>query len=86
MDDYILMPLMGLWHPGWEDYPYKKVRIPRDREEQAQNNHDQSLDELRIRGGLDPAETVAILERKSWREVMDMTPDETIDILRDYAE
>jgi hypothetical protein len=38
------------------------------KEEQAKNNHDQSLKELASRCGLDPAEAVAVLEGKDWRD------------------
>lgn len=34
---------------------------------QAQKNHGQSLQRLAERGGLDPIELVAVLERRSWR-------------------
>jgi len=36
-------------------------------EDWARANHDQSLGRLAQRGGLDPTEMVAILERRKWR-------------------
>jgi hypothetical protein len=36
-------------------------------EDWAKENHDQSLRRLADRGGLDPTEMVAILERRKWR-------------------
>jgi hypothetical protein len=39
-------------------------------EEQALRNHDQSLDVLARRGGLAPAEMVAVLEDRKWRDMM----------------
>jgi len=38
-------------------------------EKQAQSNHDQTLDELRGRGGLAPCEAVAIIEDCRWHEM-----------------
>jgi hypothetical protein len=38
-------------------------------EEQAIRNHDQSLERLAERGGLDPAEMVAILEDRQWGSI-----------------
>ena len=47
-------------------------------EEQAQVNHDQSLERLAQRGGLDPTEMVAILEDRKW---MSMEFPEAVDRL-----
>jgi hypothetical protein len=45
-------------------------------EKQAINNHDQSLEVLASRGGLDPLEAVAVLTGKRWRDVQHMTLEE----------
>lgn len=51
-------------------------------ERQAQRNHDQSLEELARRGGLDPAEAVAVLEDRRWRS---MPADEALALLKELA-
>lgn len=51
-------------------------------EEQAQRNHAQSLSRLAQRGGLDPAEAIAIIERRSWRP---MLMEDAIDAIEPYA-
>lgn len=38
-------------------------------EERAKMNHDQSLERLAERGGLDPAEMLAILEDRRWKSM-----------------
>jgi hypothetical protein len=38
-------------------------------EKQAWVNHDQSLEILASRGGLDPCEALAVLSGKRWREI-----------------
>jgi hypothetical protein len=38
-------------------------------EEQAKDNHDQSLKTLARRGGLDPTEAVAVLEDRRWQSM-----------------
>lgn len=36
-------------------------------EEQASRNHDQSLERLAERGGLDPVEMLAVIENRKWK-------------------
>ncbi len=43
-------------------------------EKQAKSNHDQSLKRIAERGGLDPLEAVAVIEDKSWRELIGPDP------------
>ena len=67
-----------MWpHYRKEVAQYKKLECPRSvpwafvepHERQALDNHDQTLQRLHDRGGLDPAELLAVLEGKPWREV-----------------
>lgn len=56
---------------------YKKLDCPKTvpwafiepHEKQALDNHDQTLEQLHNRGGLDVVELRAVLEGKPWREV-----------------
>jgi hypothetical protein len=54
-------------------------------EERARRNHDQSLERLAERGGLDPSEIAAIVEDRKW---MSLELPEAIDrlkaLVRDY--
>ncbi len=63
---------------GWPLSPaYKKLGCPKTipwdfiepHEKQALDNHDQTLQRLNERGGLDVVELRAVLEGKSWRDV-----------------
>ncbi len=51
-------------------------------EAQAERNHYQSLRELAERGGLSPAEMVAVLEDRPWRN---MPPTEAVARLRELV-
>ncbi len=47
-------------------------------EAQAQANHDQTLERLAERGGLDPTEMVCILEGWSWHKAASLTLEQAI--------
>ncbi len=50
-------------------------------EEQARRNHGQSLTRLAERGGLSPAELVAVLTDRSWRDVRWLLPETIVALL-----
>jgi hypothetical protein len=51
-------------------------------EEWAALNHGQSLDELARRGGLDPTEAAAIIQRRRWRP---MKIDDALDVIEPFV-
>lgn len=52
---------------------------------QAQANHDQSLDRLAARGGLDPLELWCVMHGKKWRERGSMTDAQALEWARGLA-
>lgn len=53
--------------------------------EQAERNHSQSLRRLAERGGLSPAEAVAVIEGRPWTELCAMNETECESRLRDLV-
>jgi hypothetical protein len=64
------MPIVGRDHKGrevnLEPLPWEFIEPHR---RQAYRNHEQSLEQLRSRGGLGPSEAVAILEDRPWTKM-----------------
>lgn len=59
-------PILGpMWAP--REVPWALVEPHR---RQALANHHQSLERLAERGGLDPAELIAVLEDRPWRTML----------------
>lgn len=54
-------------------------------EAQALRNHDQTLERLAERGGLDWFEAAAILEDKTWRELSNLSLDEAKKIVLEHV-
>lgn len=59
------------------------VRMDMLNEEWAQHNHGQSLSHLAERGGLDPSEILAIIERRPWSQMTSMV---ALDLIRARAQ
>lgn len=55
----------------WRNYPDcpKSVPVYLLNEEQAQRNHSQTLKLLAERGGLSPAEMLAVMDRRPWKNM-----------------
>ncbi len=72
MTDEHEFPIMLDWIERRDnpDYPRSVPwRFVAPHEKQAWDNHDQSLETLARRGGLHPAEMIAVITGKRWREM-----------------
>ena len=65
------------------DVPWELVK---DHEKQALKNHDQSVQRLAERGGLDHLELVAVLTDRTWGEVERLSNIEAVDQLQKILE
>lgn len=83
-------PVLWQWRRDEEDRA-REVGCPRDvpwellaeHEEQAIENHDQTLRQLAARGGLGPCEMVAILEDRRWHR---MAIESAIRLLQEHVD
>ena len=76
------MPILWNIHERrWRDGFPDKVLMPMECQEQAKQNHQQTLERLKERGGLDLTEIVAVMESRPWRQ---MTVVELVDAFRKY--
>jgi hypothetical protein len=75
---------------GRLDGEYRRLGVPRfvpwsilqPHEDQAKKNHSQSLEELARRGGLCPAEILAVLRGEPWMFAAKLTPKQIWEQLR----
>lgn len=58
--------MLVLGHSDMVPVPWSLI-APHER--QAQKNHDQTLERLAERGGLDPSEMVAVIEDRPWHQM-----------------
>lgn len=57
-------------YPHWPQFvPWRLVEPHRDR---ALKNHDQTLERLNERGGLDPLELYAVIQNLDWNQVKNL--------------
>lgn len=84
-----------LWpHRRGEQSELEKLGCPRHvpwslvviHEDQARNNHHQSVAELAARGGLDPRELYAVLRDISWSDARYIPLDKVVAKLRDLVD
>lgn len=61
------------------EVPYHIVEL---HEEQAQKNHKQTVERLAERGGLDPAELLAVISDCPWQQVREMTLPTVVSLLK----
>lgn len=66
--EVFVMPLLLINDEERKVFP-KSVQIPVDRNEQAINNHSQTLVRLRQRGGLSPCEAIALMRKQYWSQM-----------------
>lgn len=94
MTDERMFPLIIHYHERQPGEPYSELprsvpwSIVAPYEAQALHNHcGQSLEKLAQRGGLDPRELCGIMIGKSFRELLEMTPEFAVKhILQSLAE
>ena len=80
-------PIIRTWHSEGAKQPeWIPWELLEPHEEQAIKNHDQTLEQLAARGGLDPCEAVAIIEdmgfHKRWPVGRTCGRDETKEAIR----